>query len=792
MVTRAMMLLDLKLLRDLRSLKSQALAVSLVMACGLAMMIMTRSLILSLDTARSDYYEWHRFADVFSSLKRAPKSVAGEIAAIPGVAAVETSVAMQVTLDIPGMAEPATGLINTLPERREPVLNRPYLRTGRLLDRGARNEALVSEVFSDAHKLRPGDSVSAILNGRKVALRIAGVVLAPQFVFEAAPGAALPDNRSFGVFWMREEELAEAFNLEGAFNTVAVALAPGASEQAVIASLDRVLEPYGGLGAHGRKDHPSDVRVTDEIRVLKGLSFGFPLVFLSVAAFMTNAVMSRQIALQREQIAILKAFGFTNGQIGLHFVKFALVIVAVGTVAGVVGGTLLGRKLVVMYHIFFRFPSLDFQLATGALLAAVLASTAAALVGVIGAVRRVAALSPAEAMRPEPPVSFRPAFFERISFARWFGVSFRMSLRNIERKPVHAVLTCAALALATGILVIPNSFRDGINHILDFQWDVSQRQTVTLSLIEPGPLRALYDFRALPGVVHAEPFRSMPVELRAGNRSRRLGVSGIPAGSHLARVIDSHDTRIILPPHGVVLSKALADSLELKPGDVVILRVLQGKRPERSVPVVALAEDFAGVAAYMDMEALNRLLGEGDRINGARMTVAAGAWKEFFTAIKNTPQSAGVVIKEAVRASFRRTTAESIGLIQMIYLTFATAVAFGIVYNSARISLSERARELATLRVLGFTRGEVGAVLVGELVILTLIALPAGLVLGSVMAKAILVSVNTETVRLPLILTPANYAFAVLVVVVATALSATLACRKLNQLDLVGALKTVE
>jgi putative ABC transport system permease protein len=426
------------------------------------------------------------------------------------------------------------------------------------------------------------------------------------------------------------------------------------------------------------------------------------------------------------------------------------------------------------------------------LFAAAIASGAAALIGVAGAVRRVAALAPAEAMRPEPPASFRPAFFERMGVARWFGVSFRMSLRNIERKPVQALLTCAALALATGILVIPNSFRDGINHILDFQWDVSQRQTVTVSLVEPGPSRAIADFRALPGVVHAEPLRAVAVELRAGGRTRRLGISGIPADAHLSRVIDANNHRIALPASGVVLSKALADGLGLKAGDSVGVRVLQGKRPRRTVTVTGLAEDFAGVAAYMDLEALNRLLGEGDRIDGARLTVAAGSWKAFLTAVKNTPQSAGVVVKEAVRSSFRKTTAESIGLIQTIYLTFATAVAFGIVYNSARISLSERARELATLRVLGFTRGEVGGVLVGELVILTAVALPVGLVLGSFLAKSILETVNTETVRLPLILTPANYAFAVLVVATATAISATLACRRLNQLDLVGALKAVD
>lgn len=782
--------LDRKLLRDLRALKSQAVAVALVMACGLAMMIMTRSLILSLETARSEYYQQHRFADVFSSLKRAPASVAAELASISGVAAVETSVSVQVTLDLPAMAEPAIGLISSLPRQGEPKLNRLYIRTGHPLGGERRNEVLVGEAFAEVHGLRPGDVISAILNGRKLPLRIAGIVLAPQFVFEAPPGAALPDNRTFGVFWMQERELAEAFSLEGAFNTVALSLGPSASERAVIGAVDRVLEPYGGLGAYGREDHPSDVRVSDEIRVLRGLSFGFPLVFLSVAAFMTNAVMGRQITLQREQIAILKAFGFTTRQIGLHFIKFALVIVLLGAVLGVTGGFLLGQKLVGMYHLFFRFPQLDFILASGALGAAVIASAAAALIGVVGAVRRVAALSPAEAMRPEPPANFRQAIFERLGAGRWLSVSFRMSLRNIERKPVHAALTCAALALATGILVIPNSFRDGITHILDFQWDISQRQTATVSLVEAGPRRAIFDLQKLPGVIHAEPFRGAPIELRAGSRTRRLGLSGVPAGSHLSRIIDAKDREITLPSEGLVLSKALADALLLRPGDSVTVRVLSGHRREREVTVTGLAEDFAGIAAYMDLDAVNRLLGEGDRISGARLSVASGQWNEFLQAIKNTPQASGVVIKEAMRASFRETTAESIGLLQMIYLTFATAVAFGIVYNSARISLSERARELATLRVMGFTQGEVGSVLVGELVILTVVAVPIGLLAGSGMASVILRSINTETVRLPLILTPSNYAFATLVVVIATAASAAFACRKLNRLDLVGALKS--
>ena len=787
-----MNLLDLKLLRDLRALKSQALAVALVMACGLAMMIMTRSLIRSLDTARGGYYEKHHFAQVFATLKRAPDSVRNELATIPGVAALETSVEVRVTLDLPHVLEPASGLINSLPDRRPQVLNQLHLRRGQFLDTTSHHEILVSEAFAEANALNPGDRIAAVLNGRRLELRIAGIVLAPQYVFEAPPGSALPDNRTFGIFWMREQEVAEAFNLEGAFNTVALTLAPGASESDVIAAVDRTLQPYGGLGAYGRSEHPSDIRVNDEIRVLEGLSFGFPLVFLSVAAFMTHSVMSRQIALQREQIAILKAFGFNNRVIAWHFVKFALVIVVVGTALGTAMGFIFGYRLVDMYHLFFRFPRLEFVPATNAIIGALFASAAAALLGVAGAVRKVSKLAPAEAMRPEPPASYRPALAERLGVAKWFSVSLRMSLRNLERKPWQALFTAVALAMATGILIIPNAFRDGIRYILDFQWDVVQRQTVTVSLVEPGPLRALHDFAALPGVVHAEPFRAVPVELVSGHRTRRLAVNGLTSDGHLNRVLALDGKPASLPTQGVVISEALGEALDVRPGDSITIRVLQGKRRTFTTTIVAFSKDFAGLSVFMRLDALNRALGEGDRITGAFLSVSNDAWPRFLQELKDTPQASGVVIKEAMRQSFRETTAESIGMIQVLYSTFATIVAFGIVYNSARIALSERARELATLRVLGFSQGDVGTVLVGELVVLTIVAVPLGLWLGSGMAAALMESINTETVRLPLVLTSSNYAYAVLVIVLATTISAVIACRKLNQLDLVGALKARE
>jgi putative ABC transport system permease protein len=395
-------------------------------------------------------------------------------------------------------------------------------------------------------------------------------------------------------------------------------------------------------------------------------------------------------------------------------------------------------------------------------------------------------------MRPEAPARYQPAIVERLGVARWFSPSLRMALRNIQRRPVRSALTCLALALATAILIVPNSFRDGVAYVIDFQWDIVQRQTVTLSLVEPGPARALSDFRHMPGVIWAEPFRFVPIELRAGPIVRRLLLQGLPARGTLSRVIDGRPQQYTLPDRGIIMSAKLASVLQIAPGDFVIARVLEGREREISVPVAGLAEDFAGVAAYMELNALNRLLLEGDRISGAHLVVESGRWREFLASVKETPRIAGCVIKDSIREGFRRTTAESIGLLQKIYLLFATIVAFGIIYNSARISLSERGRELATLRVLGFSRGEVGAVLVGELVLLTVVALPVGLVIGSGFARGILSAVNTETVRLPLVLTAANYAFAVLVVAVASALSAVFAARKLADIDLVGALKAPE
>jgi putative ABC transport system permease protein len=784
--------LDRKLWRDLRRMKGQAFAVAMVMGCGLAMMIMARSLIFSLESTRREYYEANRFAEVFVHMKRAPNSLAARIKEIPSVATVQPGISVQVTLDLPTLDEPASGMVQSLPDFAPPELNRLFLRTGRWLAPGSPGEMLVGEAFADANHLQPGDTIAMLLNGRRQQFSIAGIVLSPEFIFESRPGAALPDNRTYGVFWMPYKELATAFDLYGAFNYLSLTLEPGGAERPVIAELDLLLTQYGGRGAYGRADHPSHIRVSDEIRVLETMSIGFPVVFLSVAAFMINAVLSRLLTLQREQIAVMKAFGFNNRQIVVHYLKFAFVIVAGGTVLGGCGGVLLGHRLVMLYHHFFRFPDLAFRADRTAFPLALLVCAAAATAGVFGAVRRAARLPPAEAMRPEPPANYRPALVERTGIAHLLSHTFRIAVRNLERRPMQALFTIAGLALATGILIVPNGFRDSVAQVLDTQWDTIQRQDLGIGLVEPASGQVRHLFRQLPGVVTVEPFRGTFARIGFGHQRRQLGIQGIPADGLHNRILDDHDQLIQVPPDGLVVSVKLAEVLGARVGDELRVEILDGKRPVRNVRLVGLAGDFTGMTAYMDLPSLNRLLGEGDIISGANFRVDGARRVEFLRALKGIPQVSWVAIKDSLRENFRQTTAASIGLIQKIYLVFAVVVAFGVVYNNARISLAERARELATLRVIGFSRREVGAVLVTELVVLALIAVPLGLLLGTGFAKAIIRAVNTETVRLPLVLTASNYAFAVLVVTIASTLSALLVLRMLHHLDLVSALKAPE
>jgi putative ABC transport system permease protein len=774
-------------------MRGQALAIVLVIAAGVSTYVMARCTLESLRRAQASYYDRYRFADVFAHAKRAPQSIAERIAEIPGVAQVQTRVVADVKIDVPGLAEPATARLISVPDDEPPALNRLHLRKGRYIEHGHPGEVLISEGFADVHHLKPGDHVRAIVNGRLRKLTIVGVALSPEFIYQIRESDILPDDRRYGVFWMGQTELAAAFDLQGAFNDVACTLMPGAIEADVLRRLDQLTAPFGGLGAIGRADQSSNKFVTNELQELRGMALIVPTIFLAISAFLLNMVVSRLIAIEREQIAALKAFGYTRYEIGWHYIKLVMVLVILGLVLGTVSGWLVGRRVTHFYTHFFHFAVFDFYLDPGVVLSALGVTTAAAVLGTTTAVWRAASLPPATAMRPEPPARFGPTILERVGFTRYLSEPVKMVLRQLERRPLRSLLICFGISLAVAVLILGSFMLDAVDYAIRAQYFVALREDLNVIFVEPSSSRALHDIEKLPGVRLCEPFRAVAARLRHGQHTRRVEVLGMVPDGELHRLMDIHCRHVALPDDGLVLSKKLGEVLRVRVGDSLRVEVLEGERAEVDLPVVGLVKDFAGTAAYMRLGSMNQIMREGSVVSGAFLAADSGTQQQLYAELKEAPRVASVLIKGAAIRSFRQTVAESILRMRSFVIVFASVIAVGVVFNSARISLAERSRELATLRVIGFTRGEVSFLLFGELLLLAAAAIPIGMVAGYLLAAFVIYfSYDTELFRMPLVINRSTYGFAATVTMAAVLGSALVVRRLLDQLDLVAVLKSKE
>jgi putative ABC transport system permease protein len=785
--------IDRKLLRDLRGMWGQALAIAFVIVSGVATFVAMTATMDSLQSTLAAYYDDYRFADAFTSVRRAPERLHERLRQVPGVGLVQTRVVAAVNLEVPGFDEPVTGQIVSIPESGEqPVLNRLFVRSGRLVRPGREDEVVLNEVFAEAHNLGPGSTLTAILNGRRKTLTVVGIALSPEFLMQIQPGSLFPDPQRFGVMWMGRAALAAAYDMEGAFNNATFALAPGADVRDVVERLDTLLKPYGSLGVQARKDQPSHFYITEEFRQLRTMATVLPAIFLAVAAFLLNIVVTRLIGTQREQIAVLKAFGYANRDVGWHYLKFVLVIVCLGVAGGTALGLWLGRGYARLYMEFYRFPYLEYTLRLPVFFAAIALTTAAALAGVVQAVRRAAQLPPAEAMRPAPPAAYRPTFVERLGLQRLFDQPTRMIARNLERQPVKALLTVTGMAAACAILIMGLFFSDAFDYIVDVQYGMAERADLTVTFTEPASTAALYEVQALRGVHFAEPFRAVPVRLKHGHRVYETGISGVPDRPYLRRLFDRQLRPVPIPTEGLVLTDRLAAKLGVEAGDEVIVEVLEGSRRTVRVPVAALAQQYFGLGAYMNLDRLNRLSGSGQAYSGLLLTVDTRYEAELVRALQRRPRVASIVSQDRIIQSVYETSGQTMLTFAFILTLFAGAIAFGVVYNSARIALAERDRELASLRVLGFTRNEIAYILLGELAVLTLLSLPVGFGLGALLSAAFVESMTTDLYEMPLILGRGTFAYAAVVVLAAATISALIVRRKLNTLDLVGVLKTRE
>lgn len=781
-----------KLLRDILHLRGQIIAMALVVACGVASFVSMRSTYDSLLKTQENYYAEYRFGDVFAHVTRAPESVRSELSLIPGVAVVQTRIVDEAILNLPNMREPAQGRIVSVPERQAAMLNDIHLVRGRYIAAGRMDEVIISGAFADANKFDPGDKIEAVINGRWRRLTIAGVGLSPEYIYEIRGGDIFPDNNRFGIIWMNRTSAGAAFDMEGSFNDISLTLAPGGSEAQVIDDVDRVLKTYGGTGAYGRTDQQSYRFISNEFSQLRTFGLFLPLIFLGVTAFLLHLVLSRLVNTQREQIGLLKAFGYTNFEIGLHYLCLAFAAVFGGIVFGVVLGIWMGNGMTTMYADYFRFPVLEFRARPVLIVYSILITLGSAALGAVSAIRRAILLPPAEAMRPEAPATFRAGLLEITGLKTFLSPAKRIVFRNLSRSPMKAALSVFGISAAASLLFTGFYFFDAINRIVEVQFMQAIREDAVITFNAPRPQSARLSLASLPGVQRVETFRAVPAKLISKHRSRRVGLTGADPDATLHRIIDRNSTIFHVPPEGLVLSETLADILEVGRGDEVTVEVLEGSRPVRRIAVTAIVDELMGMNAYMDSRALNRLMNEDDVISGAYLMMDPNREDEIYSRLKRMPAIAGVGLPGVILKSFNETFARTIGTFTFVLVLFSSAIVFGVVYNAARIALSERGRELASLRVLGFTKREIAMILLGEHALLTMLAIPLGMLFGLLLCTTVNNLVDTEMLRLPLVFSARTYLLTTVVVIAAAIFSGLLVTWRLRSLDLIAVLKTRE
>ncbi|MBU6367433.1 MAG: FtsX-like permease family protein [Gemmatimonadetes bacterium] len=788
---RRLPLLARKAVRDLWQLRGPSVALGAVVAAGVASFVAMRSMVPHLAEAQRAYYGATRFADAWVLVRRAPRSELAALRAIPGVAAAEGRVAGALVLEVPGLEEPASARLVGVPAGGM-RLSRVVLRQGRWLAPGADDEVLVGEGFAEANALRPGMTVGALLQGRWRRLRIAGVVLSPEHVLEMRPGELFPDARRFGVLWMAEAPAAAAFGLAGAWNEAALALAPGVDVRAVLRAVDARVARYGGSGALGRGEHPSHRYLSDEIGQARTFAAVLPSIFLGVAAFLVHLVLGRLVGTQREQVGMLKAFGMGPGALARHYAWLALVPVLGGAVVGGAAGVWLAGKLALVYAESYRIPDAPFRWHGGVLAVALLGSAAVALTGALGSVRRVWRLPPAEAMRPEPPVRYRAGWLERRRLDRWLSPVGRMTVRSITRRPARAALAVIGMALAVAVVIVGGFSFDAIGAMRTVQFEQAQREALAVTFTAPRGPEALRALARLPGVWQVEPQLTVPVRLVAGGRQRSVGLVAVAPGAALRRVVDTRGRPVALPLDGLLLSRALATLLDVAPGDAVRVEVQRGDRPVVTMRVGALLDDLVGTTAYLPLATVERTLRQGAARDGAALAVDPAQLPLLYRTLTRTAAVAAVSAREAYLRAFDRLVARSFRVTLVTLFGFAMVLAVGVVYDTTRIALAERGRELASLRVLGFTQGEVARLLFGEQALLGVVAVPVGCLLGVGLCLLMIGALESELFRLPLALRVRTVGGAVGVLAASGVVSAWLVRRRLDRLEPVEALKTRE
>jgi putative ABC transport system permease protein len=754
-----MTVLTHKLFRDLLRSGGVLVTIVAIITVGIGSFVGLGSAQRILENSQIAYYNEFQFADFWVDLKKAPLSAVEPIAEFPGVASIETRVTFDVILDLPGVIQPIHGRLISTPARGfDKTLNGICVIRGSGFSDDRNEEVILGEEFAKKHRLDPGDRIALILNRKREEYTIVGTAISPEYVYMVrGEGDFVPDPEHFGILYIKESYARDVLDFQDACNQIIGKMVPGTTQDvnALLDRIDRRLDPYGVLATVPRERQASHRFLSDEIMGLGVSATIMPAILLFVAALVLNVLMARLAERQRTIIGTLKAIGYSNIKIFIHFLSFGLFVGLIGGIAGVALGTWMAASMIDLYREFFQFPTFIHQNYLDLIAGGIGISLAFATAGTAQGVRAVLRLAPAEAMRPKPPERGGAVFLERFPLL-WRSLSFRthMAIRGLFRNRFRTSTGVISSAFATSILLLTLIMYDSAWYMLDFQFNVVAHSDVDVGMRDEQSLSALLEGRDLPGVDYAEPILGLVCDVRHGRYVRRLSITGLSADHRLTTPMQADLTPIEVPEDGLVLSEKLAEILSADVGARLELTPIRGRRRTVTVPVRSVVEGFIGLECYADIRYISRVVGEAYAANALQFAVNPEHQNDLYAAIKKLPNAQGLSVRADTRGNLESTFIKSMTFSLGMMILCAGVISFGSVLNASLIEIGDRLRDISTFRVLGYRPAQIAAILYRQNMLIfaagTVIALPLTYVLVNLLATAY----NTELFRMPVVFRP--------------------------------------
>lgn len=786
-----------KFYRDLGESKGQFISVLAVVVIGVMFYTGLYSALEGLSVAGREYFAEYRMGDLWGSMYRAPEGVVKRIEAVPGVKMVTGRVVQDVRISME--AREAMVRLISLPDEKVNVVNDIQLKSGSYFSKDVGNQCIVSEDFFKAHKLAIGQTIEPIVSGDRVKLKIVGTAKSPEYTYEIREASELiPDPERFGVVYVKKSYLQSVLDFKGSINDISVLLEQQSDIKKVRDQMEKVLTQYGLTGIVEKKDQLSYSMFNTDVSSLESIAAIFPMLFFIASAVIIYITMTRMIENQRMLMGVLKALGYSNLDIMLHYQTYPLLVGILGSIIGVlIGVFFVGEALLNLFNMIYNLPTRETAVHLSIVLPAAFLGLSFCVAAGYNACRKELHLVPAESMRPKPPASGKKLFLENLRLL-WKNINFswKIIFRNLFRYKKRSAMASIGIIFSTVLLLVAMGFQNSIDYLMQKQFYDIQRFDIKINLSGMMNADELNYIKSMDHIKSVEPILESGMEITSGWRKKDIGIVALGSESKLYGVFDKSGNPITPPGDGILLPVRLMDKLDLQTGDKVYLRSFYpGKNEDKdrkAAIVKGVASQFIGESAVFSTAYLNYLLGEGVVANGAYIKLEDPKYeKEVMESLKDILTISTIQSKSEVIANTEKTLQSMMGIIVFMVLG-AGILAFAVIYNITNINIFERRREIATLSVLGFTSGELKSIVFNENFFLSIFGALAGILPGRFVTYFVITMQASDTMYIPAVLNPSSYFIAVFMIIVFTIMANLLLTRKILSINMVESLKSAE